>query len=333
MGDGALQTFYITVFQQGKCGCDDDAHSIHRQYSVPELSGKIQHPLQQNFPDGTEKEPHKRYSFRRIEYCFMCDGAFDFCSHLSHSVCIGLAVPVDIASSSTAWLLIQGLVSGYGEDGTKDVLKGIYKNAGDHIEESGSGPLKLVRAGEVAIGFGLRQQAVADKASGLPINYVDPSEGNFTLTESAAVVDKGDKSNPKAMEMAECIIKNGRAKLLGILDQFAEVKSYVLETMEELRKRGIEIGSTTVYTDKMMAIVVPKAKENGYVPDAWFSPDAVGHVGRPFPYMIFQNMQTLHIQSVSSVMKVGDTISDIKEGKNAGADEVIRNMGELVGLL
>lgn len=40
MGDGALQTFYITVFQQGKCGCDDDAHSIHRQYSVPELSGK-----------------------------------------------------------------------------------------------------------------------------------------------------------------------------------------------------------------------------------------------------------------------------------------------------
>ena len=173
----------------------------------------------------------------------------------------GQIAVTDIASSSTAWLLIQGLVSGYGEDGTKDVLKGIYKNAGDHIEESGSGPLKLVRAGEVAIGFGLRQQAVADKASGLPINYVDPSEGNFTLTESAAVVDKGDKSNPKAMEMAECIIKNGRAKLLGILDQFAEVKPYVLGTMEELRKRGIAIGSTTGYTDKMMAIVVPKARK------------------------------------------------------------------------
>ena len=77
-GRWALQTFYITVFQQGKCGCDDDAHSIHRQYSVPELSGKIQHPLQQNFPDGTEKEPHKRYSFRRIEYCFMCDTSCHF---------------------------------------------------------------------------------------------------------------------------------------------------------------------------------------------------------------------------------------------------------------
>lgn len=107
-------------------------------------------------------------------------------------------------------------------------------------------------------------------------------------------------------------------KLLGILDQFAEVKPYVLETVEELRKRGIKIGSTTGYTDKMMEIVVPKAKENGYEPDAWFSPDAVEGFGRPYPYMVFKNMQVLGIQSVDQVMKVGDTISDIKEGKNAG---------------
>lgn len=107
-------------------------------------------------------------------------------------------------------------------------------------------------------------------------------------------------------------------KLLSILDQFAEVKPYVLETVEELRKRGIKIGSTTGYTDKMMEIVVPKAKENGYEPDAWFSPDAVGGFGRPYPYMVFKNMQTLGIQSVDQVLKVGDTVSDIKEGKNAG---------------
>lgn len=107
-------------------------------------------------------------------------------------------------------------------------------------------------------------------------------------------------------------------KLLSILDQFAEVKPYVLETVEELRKRGIRIGSTTGYTDKMMGIVVPKAKENGYEPDVWFSPDAVEGFGRPYPYMVFKNMQTLGIQSVDQVMKVGDTVSDIKEGKNAG---------------
>lgn len=107
-------------------------------------------------------------------------------------------------------------------------------------------------------------------------------------------------------------------KLLSILDQFAEVKPYVLETIEALRKRGIKIGSTTGYTDKMMAIVVPKAKENGYAPDVWFSPDAVGGMGRPYPYMVFKNMEVLKIQNIDQVVKVGDTISDIKEGKNAG---------------
>ena len=133
---------------------------------------------------------------------------------LADPVYAGLVSVTDVKSSSTAWLLIQALVSAYGEDGATEVLSGIYKNAGDHIESSGSAPLKKVRAGEVAVGFGLRHQAVADKAEGLPVDYVDPTEGNFSLTESVAVVDKGDKSNPMAMEMAECIIKNGRAELL-----------------------------------------------------------------------------------------------------------------------
>lgn len=120
----------------------------------------------------------------------------------------------DVNSSSTAWLLIQAMISEYNEDGTKDILKKIYKNAGSHIEQSGSGPIKKVRAGEVAVGFGLRHQAVRDKEQGLPISYVDPTEGNFTLTESVAVIDKGNKSNQEAMKMAECIIKNGRQELL-----------------------------------------------------------------------------------------------------------------------
>ncbi len=119
----------------------------------------------------------------------------------------------DINSSSTAWLLIQDILNEYDEAEAKEILSAIYDNAGVHIEDSGSGPIKKVRAGEVAIGFGLRHQAVADKAEGLPIDYVDPAEGNFSLTESVAVIDK-ENANPLAMEMAECIIKNGRADLL-----------------------------------------------------------------------------------------------------------------------
>ncbi len=132
---------------------------------------------------------------------------------LADPVYKGFISVTDISASSTAWLLVQALVSAYGEDGAREVLTGIYENVGDHLEDSGSAPLKKVRAGEVAIGFGLRQQAVADKADGLPIDYIDPEEGNFSLTESVAVVDKGENTNELAMEMAQCIIENGREEL------------------------------------------------------------------------------------------------------------------------
>ena len=121
---------------------------------------------------------------------------------------------VDIQGSSTAWLMIQSLISEYGEVETKEILTAIYKNAGAHIEQSGSGPIKKVRAGEVAIGFGLRHQAIADKEDGLPVDYIDPVEGNFTLTESLAVVDKEENTNPLVMEMVQCIVQNGRTELM-----------------------------------------------------------------------------------------------------------------------
>ena len=126
----------------------------------------------------------------------------------------GMISVVDIQGSSTAWLMIQSLINEYGEEGTKEILTAIYENAGAHIEQSGSGPIKKVRAGEVAIGFGLRHQAIADKAEGLPIDYVDPTEGNFTLTESLAVVDKDNETKALAMEMVQCILENGRTELM-----------------------------------------------------------------------------------------------------------------------
>ena len=103
-----------------------------------------------------------------------------------------------------------------------------------------------------------------------------------------------------------------------ILKDFVEPKPYTLDTVKKLRERGIKIGSTTGYTDEMMEIVVPLAKEKGYEPDCWFSPNSVANMGRPFPYMIFKNMEQLKVSSVRNVIKVGDTVSDIKEGLAAG---------------
>lgn len=119
-------------------------------------------------------------------------------------------------------------------------------------------------------------------------------------------------------EEADQLYARFEPALLKILNQYSAPKPYVLETVEKLREMGIKIGSTTGYTDLMMEIVAPAAKELGYAPDCWFSPDSTGGMGRPYPYMVFKNMEALKISSTGKVMKVGDTVSDILEGKNAG---------------
>lgn len=119
----------------------------------------------------------------------------------------------NILDSSTGWLLVQAIINEYGEKEGKKLLADLTKNAGPHIESSGSGPIKKVKTGEVAVGFGLRIQAIDAKKEGLPIDYIDPIEGNFTLTESVAVVDKkGDEA--LARDIAKIIATEARPDLL-----------------------------------------------------------------------------------------------------------------------
>lgn len=162
----------------------------------------------------------------------------------------GFISVTDIASPSTVWLLVQALVDAYGEDETTAILKDIYKNTGDHVEESGSAPLKKVRAGEVAISFGLRHQAVADKESGLPIDFIDTQYGTFSLTECVSVVDKGDKTNAKAMDMVKAIVENGREDLL----QYHPVALYENEKQDSKDKSANE----KVFKEKLSVKLLEK---------------------------------------------------------------------------
>ncbi|WP_040949307.1 extracellular solute-binding protein [Gorillibacterium massiliense] len=138
----------------------------------------------------------------------------------------------NIMSSSTAWLLVQAIITQYGEDEGKTILHDLIANVGPHLESSGSGPIKKVQAGEVAVGFGLRHQAVKAKAEGAPIDYVDPVEGNFSLTESIAVVDKKNATTDLAMKMAQTIIKDARKDLIS----YYPVALYKGESVEDINK-------------------------------------------------------------------------------------------------
>ena len=64
--------------------------------------------------------------------------------------------------------------------------------------------------------------------------------------------------------------------------------------------------------------MLPRPQQQRDISRTAGSAGLVDRKGRPNPYMIFRNMQFLGLTDVRRVMKVGDTVSDIREGKNAG---------------
>lgn len=82
----------------------------------------------------------------------------------------------------------------------------------------------------------------------------------------------------------------------------------------------------------MMEQVIPKAAEMGYQADCVVTPDVTG-IGRPTPFMLFECMRRLEVYPPRAVVKVGDTVVDMLEGKNAGAWSVgILTGSNLLGL-
>lgn len=106
--------------------------------------------------------------------------------------------------------------------------------------------------------------------------------------------------------------------LFSVLREYAKPIPGAIELVERLRQKGIKIGSTTGYTMEMMMIVAEEAKKNGYSPDCLVTPDEVP-AGRPYPWMCYENAIRLGLYPMKHVVKVGDTLSDIREGINAGA--------------
>lgn len=106
-------------------------------------------------------------------------------------------------------------------------------------------------------------------------------------------------------------------ELMLSLERYTDPIPGVLDVVAELRQQQIKIGSTTGYTKKMMEVVTRHAAIKGYKPDYIVCGDEL-KAGRPYPYMIFDNLTALEVFPPQAVIKVGDTISDIQEARNAG---------------
>ncbi|MBR9986621.1 MAG: phosphonoacetaldehyde hydrolase [Desulfosarcina sp.] len=121
---------------------------------------------------------------------------------------------------------------------------------------------------------------------------------------------------PDATDVEQLYGKTEPMMVAAIADH-AEPIFGLLPFVDAVRSRHIKIGSCTGYTAPMVKALAPAAAERGYVPDAMVCSSDVP-VGRPFPWMCYQNAIQLQVHPFAAMIKIGDTISDIQEGLNAG---------------
>jgi phosphonoacetaldehyde hydrolase len=104
------------------------------------------------------------------------------------------------------------------------------------------------------------------------------------------------------------------------------------QMFDQLRSRGIKVASSTGYTREMMAPVLARAAEQGYVPQHVVCAGETP-AGRPAPLMIYKACAELGVWPVSRVVKVDDAEVGIAEGKAAGAFTVgVAATGNMLGL-
>lgn len=104
------------------------------------------------------------------------------------------------------------------------------------------------------------------------------------------------------------------------------------EAVRWLRQRGIAVGSSTGYFRDALDAVAAEARAHGYAPDFAFCPSDVP-AARPAPWMIQRNMEAAGVYPPAAVLKIGDTLPDVEEGRNAGVwSAAVARTGSLVGL-
>jgi phosphonoacetaldehyde hydrolase len=116
------------------------------------------------------------------------------------------------------------------------------------------------------------------------------------------------------------------------LADYSAVIPGVPQAVSALRARGIKIGSTTGYTRPMLEVLLERAAEEGYAPDGALCPEDAG-AGRPWPWMCYLNAIRLGTYPMHTMVKIGDTISDIEEGVNAGMWTIgVTGTGNMMGV-
>ena len=106
----------------------------------------------------------------------------------------GLVAMPDPKSSGTGYFFYKNWVNLWGEEQALAYVDALHGNL-KQFTESGSGPIKLLKQGEVAIGLALTFQAVTEINNGQPFEIIFPPEGSpYSLTGTAILEGHQHKS-------------------------------------------------------------------------------------------------------------------------------------------
>lgn len=119
------------------------------------------------------------------------------------------------------------------------------------------------------------------------------------------------------IEMTDVLYPELERELMVQIAAHTELIADVPAVVAWLRAEGVLIGTTTGYSRAMIEVIASAAADQGYRPDSVVTPEDVS-AGRPSPLMIYANALRLGVWPLGRLVKVGDTPSDIAEGRNAG---------------
>ena len=94
----------------------------------------------------------------------------------------------------------------------------------------------------------------------------------------------------------------------------------------KLRQNGVKIALNSGFSVDIQEALIENLNMRDFI-DGYISSESVPH-GRPEPFMIQELMGRFNITDSQSVVKVGDSINDILEGKNA---KCFKSIGVLSG--
>lgn len=116
----------------------------------------------------------------------------------------GLVAMPDPKSSGTGYFFYKSWVNTMGDEGALEYVDSLYLNL-KQFTESGSGPIKLLKQGEVAIGLALTFQAVSEINDGQPFEIIFPEDGSPYSLTGTAMID-GRETREDVVEVYDFII-------------------------------------------------------------------------------------------------------------------------------